>query len=293
MFVCHKCNDKFNQKRRLDRHLDDRKFPCDAYLCKTCKIKFPNAKVFKKHQRENDCYDPEQHKPQTVPNLNLNSITSSDFLNNREYFAFQLEMAREETKRVTALADLTRAEIEKAKTNASKGQEQTSNDHVANQTIVSSNINGNNNVIIQLISFGNENLSGLSTGVLNQISSDPYTHIPNLAVQKIYFNPKCPENHIIKPKHQLDSVEYYDGGSWKNEQRYEFAKTLLDKTSRAINRRCNQMPLSKERLKLREFINTKCLIENDEKEEMELTLDCNLPDHYNDLVNSIKKVSFE
>lgn len=306
MLICHKCKSEFTKQQRLDRHLNDRKFPCDAYICKICGDKLPNRKLFTKHVKNNNCDKPEDIQS-SIANFNHEPV--STFLNNKEYFMMQLEQTKAAAELAKAETEKLKVELEKAKFHAENERakaeamiifkkpefEQSTIDHTVNQSNALANINGDNNtVVIQLINFGNENLSGLSTGVLNQISSDPLNQIPNLAVKKIYFNPKCPENQIIKPcEYTTGKVKYYNNNNWEIVKRDIFAKTLLEKTSEAINRRCNQMPLSKERVKLKEFINTKCLNESDEKEEMEITLDCEMTDYYNALLKSKNKVTFE
>lgn len=109
-FICDKCNKQFIKQWCLDRHLKDRKNSCDVYICKICNVNLKNAKSFKKHKKEDDCRKPEENEPQVLDSTDITTVTVSEFFNNREYFDFQLEMARAEAQRVTALAEISKNE---------------------------------------------------------------------------------------------------------------------------------------------------------------------------------------
>lgn len=110
--TCKLCKAIFARQQHLNRHLNNKKFPCNRYICKSCDVKFPNGIEFKIHVRNNDCAKPENNNYD-----NLNHGESQTFSNDKEPLIIQLELTKAATGFETAKS---KANVEKAKVNIVK-----------------------------------------------------------------------------------------------------------------------------------------------------------------------------
>ena len=264
---CELCGHPFASKTDLERHLN-RKYSCIYKRCPDCLHSFSSKEVLDKHVARG-C--------KTKTSSLSNSIQLAESVKINQDLTLKLELTREETKKASEERMRMETEIKllelKTKINES-----------GNNIQVVNNVNGTLNQVIQLINFGEENLGGLTPTVMSIISQDPITEIPNLAVQKLYFNPHIRENQIIKPKLikinnylQAESVDLYEDGQWVNKDVNTASEVILNNTNNALKRRLRQVALQcekKERLKrfFKECDNNY----NEIKEDMICDLGCRL-----------------
>jgi hypothetical protein len=84
------------------------------------------------------------------------------------------------------------------------------------------------NANIQLNSFGKENKSYITAGMLDNMIKFPMTMIP-MMIEQTHFHKEHPENKNIKITNKKDKfIEVYDGKKWRYDNKLKTIRNLVD-----------------------------------------------------------------
>ena len=225
MFSCELCSKEFKTRQNLNTHIS-RKFGCQSKTCPTCKKSFRTQINFRYHIDHQVC----QKHGSNVDRAS-NQIKMEDF-----------DLSKMTQENIKLLLEVKLKELSiKEQDNAvllSKREQK----HIIN-VISNNNNNNNNNTVVNLVSFGDENLEPLKKEVLNRISCGLEKGLTDYGIRELYFNPDCPENHIVKaPYPYSNKAEYFNGEHWCVSKKSEVAEKLLSGLVEAIKKRFKELP---------------------------------------------------
>ena len=90
-----------------------------------------------------------------------------------------------------------------------------------------------NNIIIN--NYGEEDMSHITSKIMNELVKIPYGAIPKL-IESVHFNDEKPENkNIILPNKKENILKIYHGDKWVYKNRSEAIKDLIDSKYQIID----------------------------------------------------------
>jgi hypothetical protein len=203
-YVCNDCNKCFNKKTYYTRH-KNKKFPC----AKDCKLNSNSDTV---NNKENKL----SHQNNLLDDINVTENKNDDSTN-------VLKILHEIIKDMNLLKQ-TNIELQ----NKIKSLEE----KVVEVKPTNINlINNNNNITINIIGFGNEDLSFINETCIKKLIYTGYDSVKNY-VKLVHFNDDKPEyqNIYISNKRQKNEVMVNDGNKWNIAQTDDIIDKIFSKS---------------------------------------------------------------
>lgn len=183
-------------------------------ICSYCGKKFTRKDNLKRHMMSN-C-------KQNNKGINLNNITfTNEQLSNNNKDLVSKNIKLEVTNQ------LLEQKIDKLSNEILNRPAQIIKNE-SNTNIIKNQTNTQN--IININSFGNENLMYITDNYLKSLISIPYNAIPKL-VKDIHCNPEHPENQNIKKTNKKDKyIEIFNDGKWTYKDKNKVLDDIVDTT---------------------------------------------------------------
>lgn len=233
LYICEKCDRKFNSKEYLRKHLQ-RKTPCnEIYKCNKCDKLFKNESLLKRHNgRKTPC------APETIPIIKGNNEENKCHLCGKTYTTSFNLRRHQKTCTVKDNPDMLKRLLEeqiKSNELMSKILKNGLGDQITINNNNITNVQQNNLYMnVTVVPFGNENYDKLDqTVVMNLVKNHAAEFIPKM-IEYIHTNPDIPEYHNVFYDKELKFAIVYrpvsdDTKSWVKEDIKEVSDQLTDK----------------------------------------------------------------
>lgn len=221
LYRCERCNFTVSDKSRYERHLN-RKYKC---------VKVDSNMVTKTEKAPNSTFQcTEMHIGAHFKNtcIHCGKTFSRPFTLRRhmESSCKMIKCAVTELK-----VEKTRLMEENNKLEEKVKQLQT--DLINKPSIINNTINQTNNMtntqIININNYGKEDISYITSNLVNKYLEAPYTALPNL-LKSIHFHPKHPENHNIKITNRREPyAKVFEDNKWLLKDKNQVIEDIRDK----------------------------------------------------------------
>jgi hypothetical protein len=209
-YMCETCGKTFKQKGHLDYHIEHNACKEHVHRCRLCNKGFTTATSMYRHVRTSCAVKnkDEENKIQIYEKLiEINEKTSAS--------------DKQSVKRSKKTIDHLQNEVETLKREVKVLQSSTNTGTTITNNVI--NVNTFNN--INLVGYGNEDISKLDRGDMLKILRHGYNSTIKLT-EAIHFNPMYPEYHNVYISNMKDKYAMmFDGKAWTLTMKEE----LIDK----------------------------------------------------------------
>ena len=127
-------------------------------------------------------------------------------------------------------------------------------------------IDTQNNVILNLVAYGHEDTSKITSGEFKRILNRGFNSVPAL-LEKMHFDKNKPENHNVYISNMRDDhILVYDGEKWKLEDRDDMLQTIYDDKANILITKFKDIGVGLDENTIRMFNRFKKMYENEDDE---------------------------
>lgn len=299
-YQCERCLKTFKQKNDFERHCN-RKFKCkEVEKTDIIQSPFQNGKnIFQNqvknrqteqmgsifspifHQMEHfgtpDHSKKNQFNSENLKKNQFNSENFEDFLKNKNF---------EETQRIECLyckktystkfnlnKHMKKCKMKDVNLNLPNVNQQPHTIYIdnSNTQTINNTINNNNQTIININAFGQEDLTFLTDDKIKYLMGQvlPKDVIPKM-IKDIHCNPEQPQNmNIYKPNKRDNMLMKFDGEKWLMELSKKSINSMIDSNFNMLDSRLGKMGLTEAEISKIHNIHQNVLNEDQRKEMME------------------------
>jgi hypothetical protein len=258
MFQCEKCQKNFSQNYLLIRHTK-RKFPCcknddlinnydiaihdinkkindikESSLDTKIKCNFCNQNFAKKGNltRHLNNYCVTKKNMEIEKNKILEKKNKLESINNIDKLQQQIHKQKED--------------IDNLKLEMTKFKNIKDNNITIKQQIINNNINTiNNNLMVNINSFGKEDLSHITLDDYKKFLSGFFPGFIKF-IEKVHFDDNAPENHNINISNiKSKYVDIYENNQWITKEKKDILERFIRKKYNILDDKCEELEESK------------------------------------------------
>lgn len=127
-------------------------------------------------------------------------------------------------------------------------------------------IDTQNNVIFNLVAYGQEDTSKITSGEFKRILNRGFNSVPAF-LEKLHFDKNKPENHNVYISNMRDDhILVYDGEKWKLVDRDDMLQTIYDDKANILITKFKDMGVGLDENTIRMFNRFKKMYENEDDE---------------------------
>ena len=263
-YKCERCEEEFEQKCHYTRHIN-RKFPCKKNPPKTSNISPKPSdmeKVIVAPNKCNYCGSIFTRKDNLIRHLNERCKVKQENDNKLEIIMTKLIKLEEDNKKLVQLEECNKKnseEIERLKAENNNYKKIINNTHNVK-------IDTQNNVILNLVAYGHEDTTKITSGEFKRILNRGFNSVPAL-LEKIHFDKNKPENHNVYISNMRDDhILVYDGEKWKLVDRDDMLQTIYDDKATILIDKFKEMGVELDENTIRMFNRFKKMYENEDDE---------------------------